>query len=168
MDAQIKKNAAYYDSSLLSAVGFAERYDLHKDCVYVAYNHKNKHIIKIGNSLYVNETALIKRREFYNRVWNKAHENYYLITEYITDAQLYQFLGRALVDCGTAASWMQFIKYDLFSIAFKDKSLLSYKIKEKVWIFFRATTFIIRRLTRYEKLVEFGKMRRIKSGGLKR
>lgn len=160
-----QKNRAFYDASLISSLAFCERYELSTSAIDVAYYNNHPYVKKIAGALYVNEKALIRRREFYKRVWNKAHENYYNITEYITDAQFYNFLGRVLDR--SRESWMQFLHYGLFSVAFNDKSILSYGISAQLWEFFRASTFVIRRLSRYERLVEAGKMRRKKSGGLK-
>ena len=165
MDRQIEKNKAYYNTSLLDAIAFSERYELSKGSLDVAHHNKHPFVKKIAGTLYVDEKALIRRREFYKKVWNKAQENYYRINEFVPDPKLYTFLAKVLD--GSANSWLQFLKYGLFSVAFNDKSILSYQISNRLWTFYRASTFIIRRLLRYETLVAQGKMRRIKSGGVK-
>jgi len=160
------KNELFYNTSLLSAVACCEKYKLNKNTVHIAYYNKNSQIKRIDGKLYVDEKALLRRVEFRKRIWNKAHDNYYAITEYISDSQLYNFLSRMFG--ASKSAWIQFLAYDLFSMANIEKSILSYKINNKLWMFYRFTTALIRMVLRRERLVEQGKMRRIKAGGVKR
>ena len=156
----------HYDTSLISAFEFVQKYEINFNSISVAHHKKHKFVQKIAGKLYVDEKALIRRREFYNRIWNKAHDNYFQITEHISDYKLSVFLAKVFKE--SANGWVEFFRDGLFSITFKEKSILTYKINYKLWVFFRASTFIIRSLMRHERLVWQGKMRRIKSGGLKR
>ena len=160
------KNKLFYNTSLLSAVAFSEKYKMSVNMVHMAYYYNNPQIKRIDGKLYVDEKALLRRVEFRKRIWNKAHDNYYAITEYISDSQLYNFLSRMFGD--SKRGWIQFLAYDLFSMANIEKSILSYKINNKLWVFYRFTTALIRMVLRREKLVEQGKMRRVKAGGVKR
>jgi len=160
------ENELFYNTSLLSAAVFSEKYKLSKNIVHLAYYEKNPQIKKIDGKLYVDEKALLRRVEFRKRIWNKAHDNYYAITEYVSESQLYNFLSRMFGD--SKRGWIQFLAYDLFSMANIEKSILSYKINNKLWMFYRFTTALIRMVLRRERLVEQGKMRRIKAGGVKR
>ena len=158
--------STHYNTSLIHAIAFTQKYGIDNNSVSVAYHKKHKFVKKISGDLYVDEKALIKRREFYNKVWNKAHDNYFAITEHIKDNQLYKFLAKVFGE--NVHGWREFLRDGLFSLAFKEKSILSYRINYKLWAFFRASTFLIRSLMRHERLVGQEKMRRIKSGGLKR
>jgi len=114
-----------------------------KNAIYVQSTHKHKYLYRIDGSLYVNERALLNRRAFYAKIWNLSHTNYYrFILEGIKESKVAELLAKYTEY--SKNSWIMFMQSDLFSMAFRDKSLLSYKITTKLWIFYRITTLFIR------------------------
>lgn len=131
----------------ITAKDFTEMYSLSKDVVYINKRVTDtEHIKKFNNSVYVNHKALLKRREFYHRVWLEATDNYYLLTDGGSQFKLAKVLSKYLG--GTQQNWTVWMDTTLFSTAFMDRSLLEYKVLEKLWNFWRFTKWMIRIIKR--------------------
>jgi len=122
----------------ISAVEFAEMYSLSDSTAYTKTN--NPYVMKIGNSVYINHKALIRRRDFYKRVWLEATDNYYELIDGASQFKLAKVLSKYLGN--TPTSWNTWMTLVLFSTAYNDKSLLNYKVSVKLWEFWRFTIWI--------------------------
>jgi hypothetical protein len=132
--------------SYLKAKAFCEKYGLSKDIVYVWMYHGNKHIYKIGKEVTIDEKALLRRREFYYKVWNETIDNYYGITEHISENKLATLLQRYFG--GKVTAWGVYLNTTMFRISWQEKPIASYKIPMELWTIWRFTTFLIRRIER--------------------
>jgi len=127
----------------VKAKDFVEMYNLSNDAVYACSNTtKTEHIKKFSGTVYVNHSALKRRREFHHRVWLEATDNYYLLIDGASQFKLARVLSKYLG--GTPSSWTVWIDAVLFSTAYMDRTLLQYKIPEKLWEFWRFTRWIIK------------------------
>jgi hypothetical protein len=133
---------------MMRAIHFAEVYEYGNAQIYVELANGHQFVHRTDDGIFVDDKALIRRREFHKRVWLEAHDNYYKITEYINENRLGKLLRRHLGGC--KSSWGVFMNMPLFSPAFQDTGLLSYKVPEKLWSFWRFTTVLIRALERKE------------------
>ena len=133
---------------MISSEEAAEMYGITPCNITQQLKKGNKHVHKIGSFLYIDDVALLKRREFANKIWNQANDNYFAITELISESDLARLLFRYLPH-RTLSSWYVFVNNQLFSIAFKDRSLLAYKVPAQLWEFYRITRAIIRSSQRY-------------------
>lgn len=130
------------NSDILSSESFSELYEYSQALVQISHSKGHKYIFKENNKLYVQMDKLIKRREFSINVWNQSIENYYEIIENIGTSKFTQMLSDSIG--GSKQSWRQFFDNGLFSVKFKEKSLLSYKVNKKMWRFFKFTQKYIR------------------------
>ena len=127
----------------IKAKDFTNMYNLSESIVCVCSSTtKTKHIKKVGNILYINHSVLKMRREFHHRVWLEATDNYYLLIDGASQFKLARVLSKYLG--GTSASWTVWMDNVLFSTAYMDRSLLHYKIPEKLWEFWRFTRWMIK------------------------
>jgi hypothetical protein len=129
---------------MISAVQFSEDYNCFLNLIHTYRKEGNKHIHKLPDGVYVDDAKLLKRRDFYIKIWLLSHDNYYKITEHITEAKLACILARYTEK--DIAYWKSFLLYKLFSPSFRESNLLLYEIKYNYWAFFRVTTFLIRRI----------------------
>jgi hypothetical protein len=148
MEAEWTGDINYNGKRLMTAKDFASKYQMTISNVHVAMNKKHPHVYKIGARVYVDEIGLRKRREFLERIWNRSHKNYYEITEHITTRKLAKILNKHTNT--SIESWEVYMNTGLFSTAWMDRSLLHHKIPDNLWIFYRFTTFIIRRIIKNE------------------
>jgi hypothetical protein len=133
----------------ISSRVFCERHrDTSPGTIQIASFNNSPHVFKFRNKLYVNEEALIRQKKFYEKIWLQSHENYYEITEYISDYKLAQLLCHFFNDDMT--KWTTFLNQNLFSYAWSDKSLFATKMSDNLWAFFRFSTFLIRRINKYD------------------
>ncbi len=130
------------NSDILECNSYASLYHCSVDLVYVNYHNKHKYIFKQNNKLYVQVDKLTKRREFAIKIWNQSIDNYYLLIDTIGYTKLITILCKNL---GLSRqNWGQFLDRNLFSPAFKERNLLSYKVNKKLWRFYRFTQQYIR------------------------
>ena len=129
---------------------FCEKYDTPIANVYThRFQHKPKGVFKKGRykgDMYIDEYHFIHRKEFQRKVWLRSHDNYYEIAEHISDKHLAYILAR--YTGRSQASWVTFLSQELFSLAPLEGTIFNYKIKEKLWEFWRVTTLLLRRIKR--------------------
>ena len=131
---------------MLTVDEFVEIYNDTFETVHSAnYNH-NPFIHKKGRKLYIDDKALLRRRNFMRRVWMEAHENYYILAEHKSDSDMSRILSR-FTD-RSMHTWNSFQQKSLFSLTPFDKSLLSYKVNDMLYEYWRITRAIIRRSRR--------------------
>ena len=116
---------------------------------------------KVKGEVFINITQLERRKEFVAKIKYLAGCNYYILIEYMTDAQLARFLFKYLG--GSYRSWYAFIKVGgLFTLVIEEKSLTTITVPIRLWKFYRATRCLIRSILRrwgkgsweYNKLVK--------------
>ena len=130
---------------------FCEVFEQSENAVY-AHNslYGSKFIVQVApKEIRIDVDALLRRREFYQRVWLQSHKFYFILSELKKDSEiatiLSKFIGRS------KGSWQTYIKYNLFSTAFQDRSLLRYEIDDMLYMFWRVSGTIIRRAYREAK-----------------
>lgn len=131
------------NNDILSAKSFLHLYGGTHNLVYVNHAHKHKYVLKIGNAIYVEVGKLKKRRDFYEKVWNRSIDNYYALCSLLEKKDLIDLLSNKMG--GSKQSWREFVNYDLFSTHFRERNLLSYKINKKLWKFYRFSQHYARR-----------------------
>ena len=116
---------------------------------------------KVKGEVFINITQLERRKEFVAKIKYLAGCNYYILIEYMTDAQLARFLFKYLG--GSYRSWRAFINAGgLFTLVIEEKSLTTITVPMNLWKFYRATRCLIRSILRrwgkgsweYNKLVK--------------
>jgi hypothetical protein len=115
--------------------------------VYTLKYNGHKYIKKIGKSIYIDDKALVRRRQFHKKIWLMSHDNYYMLNEFIIDSQLAAILSR--YTNRPKHNWVTYLYEQLFSTAYQDRSILAYKIPDMLWEFYRITTALIRSTQRY-------------------
>jgi len=133
---------------MMSVNTFCEVYDESSSAIYTHHSLKDTpFIIKTATGgVLVDDKALIRRREFYIRVWEQSHKYYYILNELKKDSKIAEILSKYVGR--SKSSWKVFLNHNLFSNSFKNRSLLRYKIDERLWIFWRVSGTIIRRAYR--------------------
>ena len=113
----------------------------------VYQSHYKPFTKRIKNEIYVNITQLERRKRFVAKVKYLAGCNYYIITEYWTDAQLARYLHKHLG--GTYRGWYTFLNAGgLFTPILEEKNLNSTVVPNNLWNFYRATRCLIRSILR--------------------
>jgi len=135
----------------VSVVEFCSEYDIDDNSFRVLLSKDKKrtfgkYVKQLNSKNYINLKPLIARQEFRKTIWLVNHDNYFAITEHISDYNLALILARYTGK--TRANWTQFLSFRLFSLALTEKSLLDYKVPDNMWEFYRVTTFLIRRINR--------------------
>ena len=138
----IKKMNYRTNSNILEGKSYASLYNCSIGLVQVSNSKGHKYIFKQDNKLYIHVDKLIKRREFVIRIWNQSIDNYYSIVEDIGTQRFTELLSSNLG--GSQQTWRSFGDRGLFSTAFKERNLLSYKVNKKLWRFYRFTQQYIR------------------------
>jgi len=136
---------------MLSSDEFCELFNISKQQIDVTKHNGCKFITTINHKTFVDEKALIRRKEFKKKIWLQNHENFYeLIENGITENKLSEILAK--FSPNAYLTWTTFFSSRglLFSLSGMDSSVLSNKISSMHWNFFRLSTFIIRRLKRLE------------------
>jgi len=114
---------------------FVYKYNTSRDSIYVAFYNGHKYISKRRNRVYIDDKALIRRREFRKRLWNESHDMLYMMINTIPKFTLAKMLEERYGS--TRASWMTFLSNGLFSPAWMDRSILMYKIPKRSWQFYK-------------------------------
>lgn len=123
------------NGDFVTAETYAEFYNCTKNLVYVAYKNKNPYVIKYNNKSYVNLKALKRRREFHNSVYEEVTNGYWELIDTVGMNALTKQLSKELGK--TPQHWRSFLHKDLFSTAFRERNLLSYKIPKMLWTYYR-------------------------------
>jgi len=121
-------------------------HDVKSSTLSIMYKKGSKSVYKKNNVYEIDDKFLIRRRDFYTKIWNISHDNYFKITEHITELKLAMIINKYYKR--SVDIWNMFMRTTLFSIQYQENSLFNYKINYNLWVFFRITTFIIRRLER--------------------
>ena len=118
---------------------FCSKYHVRYNTVYMMYKNNviPKHVISNG----INEDYFIRRKEFKQKITNEAHQLYYYLHKYFSDVTLTIILSR--ITGHSQYAWNTFLTYDLFSRDSDD--ITKFKIKGKLWLFYRVS----RNITRY-------------------
>ncbi len=133
------------NSGYISFDGFVEKYDVNKNHLFVLASTGNSMFHRVNNKWYIDEKALIKRKEFVRRVWLTAHEYYFDIAEYfVSDNRFAIFLSRFTPQSKEA--WVDFLRNGLFALPNDD--VFGYKVKGKLWVFFNICRVVVRRRDR--------------------
>ena len=138
-------------SKLVKATLFVKDYpDISIENIYVKLCNGHKYIHKVGKEVYVDEIALVRRRAFYAKVWNICCDNYYELKPHLNDNKQAKILSKVTGD--SKQSWNTYLGEGMFSIGWlMDKNITSYEVSEKLWTYFRVSSFLIRRTKRLWK-----------------
>ena len=126
----------------MKATQFVKTYGCAYDTVYVHKNNNHPHIYTDGKTINVDVKALIRRREFSDRVHKEAQDFYFEITDMIKETQYSKILAEEFG--GTYNTWINFMRMTLFSTSYQEKTLLSYKVTGKLWKFWRFSKIYLR------------------------
>ena len=116
---------------------------------------------KVKGEVFINITQLERRKRFVAKIRYLAGCNYYILIEYMTDAQIARFLFKYLG--GTYRGWYTFLNAGgLFTPVLEEKSLKTAIVPMSLWKFYRATRCLIRCILRrwgkgswkYNKLIK--------------
>ena len=114
---------------------FTYKYETSKDSIYVAFYKGHKYISKKRGRIYIDDKALIRRRDFRKRIWNESHDMLYEMTNTIQRYTIADMLSKKYGR--SRQSWMTFLSSGLFSAAWIDQSILKYKIPMMSWQFYK-------------------------------
>jgi len=124
---------------------FSELYGVNINTIHQQSSTNHPLIYRVGYSIRVKVDKLKARHNFRRKVWLKNHDNYYAITEYISENKLAGLLAR-YTDISQQA-WVTYMNQKLFRLLPETLSF-RYKLSPKDWLFFRYTTFMIKRIER--------------------
>jgi len=131
---------------------FCDIYEVSHNLVYVTKGQKPsiaKFFHKVSErEMYIDDKAIARRKNFGLKVINISRDNYYKLTEEHTDTQIAKILSH--YSGSSVASWRMFLRIALFSFSYQEHSVLQYEITDKMWQFFRYSTFLIRGLERQQ------------------
>jgi len=132
-------------SSFLSVEDFAEKYEIKPTSVYVfRLNNDVPDGVFVKESRYglmVDENYFIKRDEFRKSVWLASHDMFHYFTEHIAESDLAYLLNK-VDESVSINTWVSFLSTNLFRM--DDSSILSFKISDNGWKFFRYVRWLIR------------------------
>ena len=137
---------------LLSIEQFADKYDTLVTTIDSTICQKPNGILKKSIIVsdrgirYIDESVIERRLNFVKIVWNRSHEYYYMLSEYVTDYKLSKVLQAEYG--GSRASWNMFLRQDLFSLSAGNKSATNPIVNKKLWKFFRFARRVIREIDR--------------------
>ena len=119
---------------------FCEKYGVDNNTFYVSIFKKASKPMSTKHS--IDENFFIRRKEFSKRVWLQCHENYYFLSRHLKDYELSKILS---IFTSNIQSWSTFISTNMFT-TIDERGIFDYKVKPKMWQFFRLTTAIIRKI----------------------
>ena len=122
---------------MVSLVQFCDTFGLTENNVHVA-RHKGllpkELFVKGRDGVLIDSSYIIRRYEFKKRVVNKCHEFYYFLSRYFTDSEMGRILYK-IDNSRNAQNWTVFVNSAMF--AYPEFPILSFKINELMWAFFR-------------------------------
>ena len=134
----------------VSLDSFVDRYGVNKNHLFVLANTRNPMFKRVNGKWYIDEKALVKRKEFRKRLWLAAHEYYFDIAAYFgNDNRFAIFLAKFTPQKKEA--WVDFLRNGLFALP--NENIFSYKVKGRLWLFFNICRLIIRRRDRRIKAI---------------
>ena len=124
---------------------FCIRYGMTEDALYMRVRNGEKLLFKIDGVWYADDKAMERRLRFKKKIWLKSHDYYYdLITYFKNDNRYAAYLAEKT---GYATgSWGDFIRSVLFCV--QSDSVLSYKITDRLWLFYRLSRELVRKRNR--------------------
>ena len=109
----------------------------------------------------IDEEPIRRRLDFVKKVWLESHDNYYEIAEHISDYVFSKLLCRFLG--GSVDIWRTFLQSGLFSIRSGNPFVVSPTVNNKLWKFWRFSTFLIKKLNRMQTQKEEAIYKRLPS-----
>ena len=139
-----------YNEGLIPVPTFAEIHNLSRNAIHVSHKNGCEFVVKRGKNAYVDTTKLYKRKEFRQKIWLAAHDNYYAMMEYFGSENKFA-LWLAKYSDVPHGSWVDFLTKYLFMLP--SDAPFSYKVPNRMWFFFRATRMVLRYRDRREQRI---------------
>jgi len=96
----------------------------------------------------IDEEPIKRRLKFVKKIWLESHDNYYKISEHLSDYKfsklLYKFLG------GSRQGWNEFLKSGLWSLRSGHPFVVNPVVNGMLWKFWRFSTLLIKKLCRLQ------------------
>ena len=101
----------------------------------------------------INEMYFYNRRSFIYEVWDTSIENYRILSSRYTDSDIARMIVDILKEDVKHTTWNTFMGIGLYDTI--SETITMVRVRSKLWKFFRATTWIIRRLERNPTIRDF-------------
>lgn len=108
----------------------------------------SKSLFKEKGARCIHETPIKRRLNFAKKVWLESHENYYKLTEETSDYELSKIISKFAN--GSHASWNMFLSNQLWALKAGHPSVTNPITPKMLWVFWRYSTFLVRRLERLQ------------------